>query len=316
MDGLLVVDKPIGPTSHDVVARVRRVLGERRIGHTGTLDPMASGVLPLVIGQATRLARFLDQDHKGYDALVCLGISTDSYDAHGEPVGERHNGAIPSREAIDRALDQFRGTFWQQPPAFSAKKIDGRRSYVIAREHARASAVEPSVALPAPVQVTTHLIDIVNTLDDLVALRVVCSSGFYVRALAHDLGQALGTGAHLVALCRTEANGMTLAAAVPLAALEDREHGHARVLDAIIPLPDTLPALPRLTLTEDGLKRAVHGGTIASVHVFGGTAAMPQWSDPATGRAFTRLMTLNGELAAVAEWRRGEGVLHPVVVLM
>src|SRR5438067_1869141 len=133
MDGLLVIDKPIGLTSHDVVARMRRVLGERRIGHTGTLDPNASGVLPLVIGKATRLAKFLSGGNKTYEAVVHLGIETDTYDAEGTPVGQPWTGPMPAREAIERALDQFRGTFMQQPPAYSAKKIDGTRSYNLAR---------------------------------------------------------------------------------------------------------------------------------------------------------------------------------------
>jgi tRNA pseudouridine55 synthase len=123
MDGLLVVDKPAGPTSHEVVARVRRALGERRIGHTGTLDPAATGVLPLVLGRATRLARFLSASDKSYEAIVRLGVATDTCDAEGTAAGPRYEGAMPSREAVDRALDQFRGTFLQQPPAYSANKI-------------------------------------------------------------------------------------------------------------------------------------------------------------------------------------------------
>src|SRR4029078_11048888 len=133
MDGLFLVDKPVGPTSHDVVARVRRVLGERRIGHTGTLDPMASGVLPLVIGTATRLAQFLSVDIKRYDATIRLGFATDTYDAVGHPTTAMHAGPMPTRDRIEEALAVFRGTFTQQPPAFSAKKIDGKRSYRLAR---------------------------------------------------------------------------------------------------------------------------------------------------------------------------------------
>src|SRR2546421_4324184 len=125
MDGLLVIDKPSGPTSHDVVARMRRVVGERRIGHTGTLDPLATGVLPLVIGKATRLAQFLSASDKTYEAVVRLGVATDTADAGGEPITTRFEGTLPAREAIDRALEAFRGTFLQQPPAFSAKKIGG-----------------------------------------------------------------------------------------------------------------------------------------------------------------------------------------------
>src|SRR6266576_3649070 len=134
MDGLLIIDKPSGPTSHDVVARMRRVLRETAIGHTGTLDPMASGVLLLVIGKATRLAKFLSTSHKSYEATVRFGFSTDTADAHGRPIGTASDRPMPSREDIAAALGAFRGTFMQQPPAFSAKKIGGRRSYKLARD--------------------------------------------------------------------------------------------------------------------------------------------------------------------------------------
>src|SRR5437762_251006 len=139
MDGLLVVDKPAGPTSHDVVARVRRILKERGVGHTGTLDPAATGVLPLVLGRATRLARFLSASDKTYEAAIHLGVSTDTADADGTPVGTPYAGALPSRDAIDRALDGFRGSFLQEPPQYSAKKIGGKRSYTLARAAAAGS---------------------------------------------------------------------------------------------------------------------------------------------------------------------------------
>ena len=138
MHGVLVIDKPEGPTSHDVVARARRALGIPRIGHTGTLDPMATGVLLLVLGKATRLATFLSASDKSYDAVVRLGFATDTADAQGRPLGPVSERPIPSREEIDAALDAFRGAFLQQPPAFSAKKIDGRRSHRLARAHVRA----------------------------------------------------------------------------------------------------------------------------------------------------------------------------------
>src|SRR5215471_15836476 len=174
MDGLLVIDKPAGPTSHDVVARIRRVLHEKRIGHTGTLDPMASGVLPLVIGRATRLAQFLNVDIKRYDATIRFGFATDTYDAVGRPTTEMHGGPMPTRDRIEEALAAFRGTFTQQPPAFSAKKIDGKRSYRLARVRQTTTNVPASPAhpdrpaLPAPVSVTVAKLDIVEVEKELV----------------------------------------------------------------------------------------------------------------------------------------------------
>src|SRR3982751_5194175 len=207
MDGLLVIDKPAGPTSHDVVARMRRALGERRIGHTGTLDPGASGVLPLVVGRATRLAKFLSGGSKIYEAIVRLGVATNTYDADGSPVGAAWTGAMPSRDAIDAALAAFRGVCLQRPPIYSAKKIDGERSYNIARA---SHPAQPAGPAPAAVSVTVHRLDLVGVNSEEVTLVVEASAGFYVRSLAHDLGQRLGTGAHLSALRRTQASGLTL----------------------------------------------------------------------------------------------------------
>ena len=309
MDGLLVVDKPAGPTSHDVVARVRRVLGERRIGHTGTLDPAATGVLPLVLGRATRLARFLSARDKSYDAVIRLGVATDTYDGRGVAVGPRHDGAWPSREAIAAALDRFRGTFEQQPPAFSAKKIDGRRSYTLARE--AASQLFPSgrslpapPALPAPVSVTVHRLQILSLEGDLVALSLDCSAGFYVRSLAHDLGEALGTGAHLAALRRTRSGDFTLADSLPLAAAEDDRDA---ALAAVIPLDRMLLSLAAVVLTEQGARHAAHGRDLSAADVAGGTIGAAE---------VCRLLNQSGELVGIGQPARAPGLLHPSVVLV
>src|SRR5262245_11172910 len=213
MDGLLVIDKPAGPTSHDVVARMRRVLGERRIGHTGTLDPAASGVLPLVLGRATRLARFLSAGEKRYEAVIRFGVSTDTYDGEGTAVGPARTGVTPPRDALENALATFRGTFAQQPPAYSAKKIAGRRSYELARA---GSLDEDGPSFPAPVTVTVRRLEIVHVDQDDVTVDVECSAGFYVRSLAHDLGQRTGIGAHLASLRRTISAGLTLDDSIPL----------------------------------------------------------------------------------------------------
>jgi tRNA pseudouridine55 synthase len=212
VNGVLVVDKPLGPTSHDVVARARRALGTPRVGHTGTLDPQATGVLPLVVGKATRLAQFLSASVKEYDALVAFGRATDTYDAAGAVTEE--TGRQPSAEAVEAALERFRGAFLQAPPAYSAKKVDGERAYARAR---RAEAVTP-----APVAVTVERLELTGWDGDLVCLRVRASAGFYVRSLAHDLGAALGTGAHLAGLRRILAGAFTLDDAVPF------EHAGAR----------------------------------------------------------------------------------------
>lgn len=318
MDGLLIVDKPSGPTSHDVVARVRRVLRERRIGHTGTLDPMASGVLPLVVGRATRLARFLSGD-KIYDAAIRLGVDTDTYDAMGRAVGGTVSGPWPAWTDIDAVLARFRGTFLQQPPAFSAKKIDGRRSYSLARR-AGAEPQEPNGAdvgaptMPSPVSVRTYAIDVLEVAEDLVRLRVRCSAGFYIRSLAHDLGAALGTGAHLIELRRIAAAGAGIEGAIPLETIEDGP-GIEVAVAALVPMELMLDALPSVALTDQGVARVRFGrdlGPADAVQGFSAASAAAE-GEP---RAWIRLLDTAGRLVAVAEAAAAPGTLHPAVVLL
>lgn len=325
MDGLLVIDKPSGPTSHDVVARLRRATGERRIGHTGTLDPAASGVLPLVLGRATRLARFLSSNDKSYDAVVQLGVATDTYDAAGVAAGPLYDGPWPSAREIDHALEPFRGTFLQQPPSYSAKKIDGKRSYNLARarSHARSAPLAAffapparSSSLPAPVAVTAHAIDTVSCSGGGVTLRIDCSAGFYVRSLAHDLGERLGIGAHLAALRRTRSGDQTLANALTLDVVE-REP--ARATEALVPLGLMLPNVPAVVLTMDGVQRAEHGRDLGP-HDFedaekGGRhfSGRPLDKQP---YLFVRLLDSNGELVGIGEPSPTPGLLHPTVVLV
>ena len=311
MDGLLIVDKPTGPTSHDVVARVRRLLGESRVGHTGTLDPAASGVLPLVLGRATRLAQFLSQSDKVYEATITLGVSTDTCDALGQKVGAAYEGPFPAMDAVDRALDQFRGSFSQQPPAFSAKKVDGRRSYKNAREARKASTLPGPLASreqseskgPAPVVVTAHAIDLLRVDGAHAQLRVHCSAGFYVRSLAHDLGERLGTGGHLSALRRTRSGQADIARAVPL---EDLERDASLAARVAVPLGEMLPELPSLVLTPEGAKRAIHGRDL------GPRDALRSSGESAP---LVRLLDAGGDLLAIAEAGRSPGLLHPFVVL-
>jgi tRNA pseudouridine55 synthase len=339
MDGLLIVDKPSGPTSHDVVARLRRALRETRIGHTGTLDPMATGVLLLVVGKATRLAKFLSTSDKSYDAVVRFGFATDTADAQGRPVGPVSDRERPSREAIDAALDAFRGTFMQQPPAFSAKKIDGQRSYRIARaarlkpssldmarddpERVEGSRSEASdtPALPALSSVTTTRLEILSTEVDTVTLRVDCSAGFYVRSLAHDLGERLGVGAHLTALRRTRVGDFGLEQAVPL---ETVEGDPGRAAESMVPPGEMLPHLATVTLTAVGVDRAKHGRDLGPEDIAQRPAASPEppaaRSDRAaprpTSTLFVKLLDPAGDLIAIAQPTAANGVLHPALVLV
>jgi tRNA pseudouridine55 synthase len=312
MNGILVVDKPAGPTSHDVVRRMRKVLNERSVGHTGTLDPMATGVLVLVLGRATRLAKFLSAGDKAYDATVTLGVSTDTYDAEGEPVGARHSGALPSRGEIDAALNAFRGTFLQQPPAYSAKKIGGERSYKLARSGTGLSRAPHGEVRPQPVSVTARAIEVLVVRGAEVTLQVECSAGFYVRSLAHDLGQRLGTGAHLSALRRTRSGEFTLAGAYTLDMAVEQDPDE--IAGFIIPMGQALSAFPSAVLTSEGVLRASHGRDLTPADV----ERAPSTRDPApaTPPAYVRLLDRDGGLVGIAEPAATPGLLHPSIVLV
>jgi tRNA pseudouridine55 synthase len=303
VDGVLVIDKPAGPTSHDVVARVRRALRTRRIGHTGTLDPLATGVLPLVIGRATRLAPLLSGADKEYEAGVRLGRATDTYDAAdlaGAPPDPPEDVDLAR---IEGALHGFRGTFAQSPPAYSAKKIDGVAAYKLARAQ--------TPVLPRPVQVTVTRLSVESYAAGLVRLRVCASAGFYVRSLAHDLGARLGCGAYLESLRRVRAGAFSAASAVPLADVEADGIDAAR---HILPMEALLPELPHVVLNERGSRRAAHGNDLAPEDWTGDNAPPPCRLEGPPGQ-YWRLVRSDGSLLGLAQSRSG-GLLHPAIVLM
>jgi len=208
--GILNLDKPAGWTSHDVVAKLRRITGVRRIGHAGTLDPLATGVLAMCVGAATRLSDYLMDGDKRYRATLRLGVETDTWDAEGAVVAEADAGAV-TREAFLSACARFVGEFAQTPPLYSAIKRDGQPLYRLARR-GREVMVEPR-------PVIIHAIELVSFALPLATIEVFCGKGTYIRSLAHDLGAALGCGAHLTALRRLAASGLEIATAVPLAEL-------------------------------------------------------------------------------------------------
>jgi tRNA pseudouridine55 synthase len=207
MNGVLIIDKPAGLTSHDVVNRVRRILQQRSVGHLGTLDPMATGVLPLVTGNFTRLAQFYVNSEKTYEGVIRFGFSTDTYDAEGEPTSEPKDVNLQSDE-LESVAARFRGVLNQAPPPFSAKKIKGVPAYKLARK-------QKEVTLQ-PVQVEIKQLEILRVDADLVYFRARVTSGTYMRSVAHDMGKALGCGAHLQSLRRTTAAEFSLSDALTL----------------------------------------------------------------------------------------------------
>lgn len=302
LDGVLVVDKPEGPTSHDVIVRLRRALRIRRIGHTGTLDPMATGVLPVVIGRATRLARFLSGAGKAYRAAIRLGFATDTDDASGTPLDPRQTepGDLPSRAEVTEALEKLARCTVQLPPVYSAKKLSGLRAYERARDG--------TPVQPAPVNVTVDRLDLVSYEGDIVTVDLACSAGFYVRSLARDLGTMLGTGAHLAALRRTRSGTYGEERAVPL---EEVEKDPGLAADRLQRIDEMLEELPALRLTPGGVRRARNGQNVGpdDGEMLKGTAA-----GPAAG--YVRLFGPDGTLVSVAKPAGKAGVLHPAVVLM
>jgi tRNA pseudouridine55 synthase len=289
MLGVVNLDKPVGPTSHDMVGLLRRLTGTRRIGHAGTLDPLASGVLPILVGAATRFSEELTGGRKRYDAVVRLGARSATDDAEGPIAGS--GAPPPSEDAIREALTRFVGTYDQRPPDFSARKQSGTTAH-------RAARAGAPIEVP-PRRVTVDAIDLVGIeradgqLD--VRIDVICGAGTYIRAIARDLGEALGCGGYLRALRRTEAAGLRAADGIRPDQLEALA-AEGRLAEAVHPVGDLLP-LPRVTLDAEAAWRFLHGST-------------QPMGDRASGRA---AIYRGDELLGVG--RVEAGLLHPEKVI-
>ena len=292
MDGVLIIDKPAGLTSHDVVAKVRRITGEKSVGHLGTLDPMATGVLPLVLGRFTRLAQFYNQADKRYEGAIRFGMATDTYDAEGELVGPERNVEL-TLEQICCAAKKFTGKLEQMPPPFSAKKIAGVPAYKLARKGKQ-------VALKAKeVEVMEFTIRAWDERSKLARFSAWVSSGTYLRSLAHDLGQALGPGAHLADLQRSAVREFLLEEAHSLDDLAQSVAGE-RLADLLLHPRLILPEFPAVMAPPESLAKIKHGAAVN----------LPEFSKAQTVRVFAG----QRELLAIA--RRVAGTLfHPAIVL-
>ena len=313
LNGILVVDKPVGPTSHDVVALVRRLAGTKRIGHGGTLDPFASGVLPLYLGLATRVVEFHLGARKAYRATVCFGASSTTDDLEGELTPSAQ--PAPARVAVEAALAAFLGTHLQLPPTFSARKVGGRRAYALARAgHA------PELSARAT---TFHSLGL-QRWDDadpdhpLAVVDVACSAGTYVRALARDLGAAVDSAAYLGALRRTAAGPFTLDDAISLDVAREAA-ANGRFTDLLRPVGTGLDDLPAVTLRPDEIVVVAHGGWIREggrLPALPAVPVLPAASVVADLSTVSRVRLLceDGSLAAIA--RRSGGRLVPDKVLV
>jgi tRNA pseudouridine55 synthase len=293
MDGIIVADKPSGWTSHDAVNKLRRLANTRKVGHLGTLDPMATGVLPLVIGRATRLAQFYTHSDKVYDARVRFGYSTDTYDAEGTATSVPSEPALDA-EDLERHLDAFRGEFLLRPPPVSAKKIRGVPAYKLARQH-----VEVELK---PVPVHVHELKLVEIEGAEAHLTAHCSAGTYLRSIAHELGQAMRCGAHLTALRRVRSGDFSIEQARTLGELEALA-AEGRLAEALIAAGDLLPEFPSV-IVDPATAGQVRQGRDFHVSPF---RVVP-------GTRYVKALSGDGDLLAIGEAKL-PNIYHPVVVL-
>ena len=290
---MIVVDKPREWTSHDVVNKVRRIAGTKKVGHLGTLDPAATGVLPLVIGRATRLAQFYTRNDKIYEGVIHFGYATDSYDGDGKPVTPEVEVTL-DRESLERILDRFRGEFDQTPPAVSAKKIAGRPAYELARKN------QPVDLKPVPVEV--YSLEILRIDGCEAEVRVHCSAGTYLRSIAHEAGQALGCGAFLRTLRRVASGDFKIEAARTLEQLAELA-AQGRIEEAIIPAAQLLPDFP-MELVDSITAGQIRNGRDFRVSPF----------QSRKGARYVKAVTPQGDLIAIGEARLPH-LYHPVLVL-
>lgn len=302
ISGVLIIDKPAGVTSHDVVDIVRRILHIRQVGHFGTLDPFATGVLPLSLSKATRFAQFYLKSRKAYDGTMRFGFSTDTYDATGKPTSDPAAVQL-DRHSLEEVFRGYTGRIMQTPPPYSAKRVGGTRAYKLARRNLPVQL--------APVEIEIYALELLNIEGDNARFSVECSGGTYVRSLAHDMGQKLGCAAHLAGLRRTAVAEFTDRRAVTLEQL-DAAAREGKVESCVVPLEALLPDCPELLVRGPDEKSVRHG------HSF----QLPQALRPGRGAqpgqapAVSLLKILNPEHRLIAVARHVSGsIYHPDLVL-
>jgi len=305
MDGLLLIDKPRGVTSHDVVARVRRALGIQRVGHFGTLDPLATGLLVVAVGRAVKLFPLFSGHDKTYSGQMVLGVTTDTYDAEGAPM-TKSGGPFPDRATLALAMSRFVGNLLQTPPAYSAKKLSGKPLYKWARS--RQAAAVP----PRPVRV--DLFELRDYRPPIIEFEVRCGAGTYVRSLAHDLGESLGCGAYLAGLRRLSAGPISIEEAQPIERVEELLAA-GRCKEVLRPLESLLLDLPKLTLTAAGAGRLQKGRALDPEDIQQAVPTATSPSPAACGSpAGCRLFDAAGDFLGLA--RPDPGGLHLVPFLV
>lgn len=292
-NGAVVADKPAGWTSHDVVNKIRRIFGTKKVGHLGTLDPPATGVLPLLINRATRLAQFFSAGQKEYEGVIRFGYATATYDADGAPLGQDQPPELGWTD-VERVLQPFRGTFLQTPPPVSAKKIGGRPAYELARRQ-----VEFELQ---PVEVTVYSVEVLSVEGCRLKVKVKCSPGTYLRSIAHEAGRILGCGAFLESLRRTVSGPFLERQARTLEQLE-RLAAEERLREALVPAAELLPEFP-VQIVDAITETQIRQGRDFRVSPFRG----------AGGAKYLKAVNGRGELVAIGEAAM-PNIYHPIVVL-
>jgi tRNA pseudouridine55 synthase len=301
MDGLIVIDKPAVCTSHDIVLRIRRITGVKRVGHAGTLDPDATGVLLVAVGQATRFFPYLSAQEKAYQGAIRLGYATDTYDASGRPVSEECPGDPPEK-AVLAAMKSLEGAILQVPPPYSAKKLGGQPAYKLARSR-REFRLEP-----VPVVVRSFVLR--RYASPFLEFELRCSSGTYVRSLAHDIGRRLGCGAHLHSLRRTSVGAYSVEAARTPEEVEEAAAA-GRLNEVLIPLERLLPEVPALVIRAEFLPALRNGSPVLPEHLTPASATALAGTDAGLFRVFDA----PGKLRALARPSAGKDRLQPFFVI-
>ncbi len=300
-DGILIIDKPEGWTSHDVVGKTRKILRTKRIGHTGTLDPFATGVLVILVGKATRLAQFLDKDKKSYEAEIAFGFETDTGDRTGNAKSEVQIAKQVLIEEIEKVLPEFGGEIMQTPPMYSAKKIEGKKLYELAR---KGIEIEREA-----VKVKIYELELINETRNSkletrnFTLRVSCSAGTYIRTLAEDIGRKLETGAHLAELRRTHAGKFDISQAVTLEELE-KIVAENRLGEILISMNEAVSHLPQISLTDEEITKTRSG------------MKLKREDFAAKEGENIRMIDENENLLAVGIFDETEKIIQPKIVLM
>ncbi len=294
MDGILNINKALGMTSHDVVAKVRKIIQQKRVGHTGTLDPAASGVLPICVGQATRVAEYLSESGKAYQAEITFGVVTDTYDSEGSIIRMADTSTLTMAQ-IETVLPRFLGAQRQLPPRYSAIKIQGQPAYK------RARAGEEITLEPRLVEI--YRLQVVDWQHPQLTLSIECSKGTYIRSLAYDLGEVLGYGAHLTALIRTRSGPFVLADSMTLEQLSTATMQGA-MESYLLPADSALRHYPALLLDD-----------VTAAHVLHGNAFQYQVQTSQTTAELARVYDSRGQFLAIAIWDAGQQLWQPKKVL-